>query len=185
MQSASEDAFRELYNTYFGDVYRYVLQSVRNKEDVEDLVQEIFLQAYRNFTAFRGESTYKTWLFAIAHNHLSSMWRKLFRRKKIYAQYEKEVRADLQVMGAADDWERLLLTRQLTEALQQLPDHYREVVVLRFLHEFSVADTANILHTSESRVRVLTHRALLKLRQLWDQGGEAACQMIDSKCLNN
>jgi RNA polymerase sigma-70 factor, ECF subfamily len=184
MQRTTEDAFRELYNAYFGDVYRFVLQSVRNKEDVEDLVQEIFLQAYRSFAGFRGECNYKTWLFAIAHNHLNSMWRKLFRRKKIYEQYEQDLRTERGHVGAEDDWERLLLTQHLTEALQQLPDHYRNVLTLRYLHEFSVADTGIIMHTNDARVRVLTHRALLKLREIWDGGGEAACQMIDSKCLN-
>lgn len=182
MKEVSEAAFQELYLAYFGDVYRFVYQSVCKKEDVEDLVQEIFIQAYRNFAGFRGECGYKTWLFAIAHNHLNSMWRKLFRRKKIYEQYEQEARTDLR--HAADtDWERLQLTQQLMEALQQLPDHYRDVVVLRYIHDFNVADTALILQTNEGRVRLLTHRALLKLREIWERGGVTACQMIDSKCL--
>lgn len=181
----SEEAFRELYTLYFGDVYRFVLQTVRNKEDVEDLVQEIFLQAYRSFAGFRGECNYKTWLFAIAHNHLNSMWRKLFRRKKIFEQYENDLRAEFSYGSSEDDWERKLLMQQLTEALQQLPDPYREVITLRYLHEFSVADTGIVMHTSDSRVRVLTHRGLLKLREIWDGGGDVACQMIDSNYLKN
>lgn len=184
MMNALEDSFHELYNAYFADVYRFVSQSVRNKADVEDLVQEIFLQAYRHFAGFRGECGYKTWLFAIAHNQMNSMWRKLFRRKKIFEQYEQNVRAEASLLPV-EDVERLLLTQQLSEAMGQLPDSYREVVALRYLHDFSVADTAIILNTSDSRVRVLTHRALLKLRDIWETGGETACTKIDFNYLNH
>jgi RNA polymerase sigma-70 factor (ECF subfamily) len=170
---SSEDVFRELYDAYFGDVYRYVAQSVRQKDEVEDMVQDIFLQAYRNFGKFRGECGYKTWLFAIAHHSINSMWRKFFRRKKIYEQYEQEQRDREQEAQRAFDseWERRLLHEQLLQELNRLPDHYRNVVVLRYIHEFSVADTAIIMGTSDSRVRVLTHRAILKLRENWEQGG--------------
>jgi RNA polymerase sigma-70 factor (ECF subfamily) len=81
-----------------------------------------------------------------------------------------------------EDWERRLLSQQLRVELGRLPDHYRKVVVLRYLHEFSTADVAVILDTSESRVRTLAHRAMTKLRDNWEQGGELPCQ-IDSKSL--
>jgi RNA polymerase sigma-70 factor, ECF subfamily len=165
--------FRELYDAYYGDVYRYVAQSIRQKDEIEDMVQEIFLQAYRNFGKFRGECGYKTWLFAITHHHINSMWRKFFRRKKIYEQYEQAERVQQQeLQGASDsEWERRLLHEQLLQELDRLTDPYRNVVVLRYINEFSVADTAIIMGTTDSRVRVLTHRAILKLRENWEQGG--------------
>ena len=165
--------FQELYHTHYGDIYRYVYQSVRNKDEVDDLVQEIFLQAYRGFAKFRGECGYKTWLFAIAHHHVNSMWRKFFRRKKIYEQYEQDVRIVEDGTYTIDtEWEHRVLQEHLMQELHRLPEHYREVVLLRYLHEFSVADAATIMGTNEARVRLLTHRAILKLRENWEEGGE-------------
>ncbi|KEO84659.1 RNA polymerase sigma factor [Tumebacillus flagellatus] len=169
MKPADEQAFYEIYNAYYQDVYRYVFHTVKQRADVEDLVQEIFLQAYRSFMKFRGESGYRTWLFSIAHNHLNSMWRKLFRRKQIHEQYERDVRSEL----TEDDgeWKRMLLQQELREALLQIPDHYRDVVVLRYLHDFHVGDAAVILGMTEAKVRMLTHRAILKLRDVWEREG--------------
>lgn len=173
VKQSQEDVFRELYHTYYGDIYRYIWQSVRNKDEVEDLVQDIFLQAYRSYGKFRGECGYKTWLFAIAHHHVNSMWRKFFRRKKIYEQYEQEVRTVEQGAYTLDgEWERKVLHEQLMSEMQRLPEHYRNVVLLRYIHEFSVADTATILGMNEGRVRLLAHRAILKLRENWEEGGE-------------
>lgn len=179
-----EAAFRELYDAYYADVYRFVYQSVRDKAEVEDLVQEIFWQAYRSFLTFRGECEYRTWLFSIAHNRLNSMWRKFFRRRKIAEQYERELAVEQELaQGGPDDLERLLLIQQLTAEMERLPPHYRDVIRLRYLHDFSVADTALILGVSEAKVRMLSHRAILKLRENWNGEEEAACK-IDSKYQN-
>lgn len=175
MKGETERIFRDLYNEHYGDVYRFVMQGVKRKEEVEDLVQDIFIQAYRNFEKFRGECGYKTWLFAIAHNQLNSMWRKFFRRKQIAEQYEQDLAAEAYTMD--DEWEKRILTADLHAALAQLSDAYREVMVLRYIHDFSVADTAIIMSTNETRVRVLTHRAIIKLREIWERGGEKACKI--------
>lgn len=182
MNREMETAFREIYDAYFSDVYRFVCQSVRNTSEAEDLVQEIFLQAYRSYHKFRGDCAYKTWLFSIAHHHVNSMWRKFFRRKKIREQYESELREESYSLD--EEWERRQLSEQLYQELQRLPDHYREVIVLRYLHEFSTADTALILDTNEARVRTLTHRAMTKLRTNWEKGGVLPCK-IDSKSLQH
>ncbi|ARU60007.1 hypothetical protein CBW65_02200 [Tumebacillus avium] len=175
MKGETERIFRDLYNEHYGDVYRFVMQSVKKQEEVEDLVQDIFIQAYRNFEKFRGECGYKTWLFAIAHNQLNSMWRKFFRRKQIAEQYEQDLAAEAYAMD--DEWEKRILTADLHASLAQLSDAYREVMVLRYIHDFSVADAAIIMNTKESRVRVLTHRAIIKLREIWERGGEKACKI--------
>lgn len=183
MNGEMEAAFREIYDAYYGDVYRFVCQSVRNQGEAEDLVQEVFLQAYRSFHKFRGECGYKTWLFSIAHNYVNSMWRKFFRRKKIREQYESGLREEQTAAYSMDEeWERRELSQQLHQELQRLPEHYREVIVLRYLHEFSAADAALILGTNEGHVRTLSHRAMTKLRANWEQGGVLPCK-IDSKSL--
>ena len=108
MKDVSSEAFRELYDSCYGDVYRYVYQMVGQKQEVEDLVQEVFLQAYRHFAKFRGECGYKTWLFAIAHHHVNSMWRKWFRRKKIYERYEQDIAREQEAV-VEEEWQRRLL----------------------------------------------------------------------------
>ncbi|HEU4963006.1 MAG TPA: RNA polymerase sigma factor [Bacilli bacterium] len=182
MGEEQERAFRELYDAYYADVYRYVYHAMQDKADVEDMVQEVFWQAYRSFASFRGDCEYKTWLFSIAHNRLNSMWRTFFRRKKIAAQYEQAARAEAELMQSGDgDVERVLLAQELEREMDRLPPHYREVVTLRYLHDFSVADTGRVLGMTDAKVRLLTHRAILKLRENWSEGegGPMACK-IDS-----
>lgn len=178
VKGETERLFRELYNDHYGDVYRFVRQSVQHREEVEDLVQDIFIQAYRNFEKFRGECGYKTWLFAIAHNQLNSMWRKFFRRKRIAKQYEQDIKAEAEASYTMEaEWEQRLLSSELHVALEQLSEQYREVIVLRYLHDFSVSDAAIIMNTNDTRVRVLTHRAIIKLRDIWERGEELACKI--------
>jgi RNA polymerase sigma-70 factor, ECF subfamily len=169
MRKVSEEAFHEIYNAFYEDVYRYVCQLAGKKTDAEDLVQEIFLQAYRSFAQFRGECGYKTWLFAIAHSQVNSMWRKLFRRRQIQEEYEQQVRVEANGLEE-DEWRRRLLVEELQDVLTELPPSYRDVIVLRYLHDFSVRDTGIILRMTDNKVRVQTHRGLLKLREKWEGG---------------
>lgn len=178
MGNEADELFYELYDNYFRDVYRFVYQMVRDKEQVEDLLQEIFLLVYKNLKRFRGESEYKTWLFAIAHNHVKSFWRKWLRRKKIDTAQQQDLYRQPPVISSEAAWEKRYLAEQIGDVLQAMPSTYRDVIILRYLHDFTVSETAIVLGTTNSRVSVLTHRALAKMRDLWkDEEEEIRCLM--------
>lgn len=151
--------FQEVYDAYVDEVYRFVRFMMGNSEDVYDIVQEVFLRAYRSWGQYRHDAGVKTWLFRIARNCASDF----FRRKRT----ERNIMSTQELTDASasetPSFETLLV---IDEALSKLKDTYRQVVVLRYIENFSVPDVAHILGCSETKVRTTAHRAIIKLREL-------------------
>ncbi|MGB8953842.1 MAG: sigma-70 family RNA polymerase sigma factor [Tumebacillaceae bacterium] len=161
-----EEGMYELYRAYYEDLYRFIRQLEAAHGDLDALVQEVLLVANRHFPQYRGECGYKAWLFAVARQHLNSPWRKLLRRRKGQAEEIAEVLpADLE----EDERERQRLLRELQKLFAELPRLEREVLVLRDLHEFSVREAGVILQLMDEKVRVLTERALDKVKARFPQ----------------
>lgn len=156
------DAFSELYERYLCPVYRYVRSQVPSDAVAEDLTAQVFFKALDSAGTFRGDSGYAPWIFRIAHNVIST-WR---HRKDRIAVNVDEVpeRADETpcpasqvILGEA----RSAVWRKVSE----LPPAQREVVALRYIRDFSIEEVAGITDRSRGAVRILLHRARLKLRQ--------------------
>lgn len=161
----------ELYEHYFDDVYQYLLYFTNNQQEAEDLTQETFIRVFKNYQYFKMKSSIKTWIFSIAKHVAIDQYRKnklisifpdflLQTRKSQIGNPEKEIENKT-------DWELL------QEALLKLKPHYRNVVILRGIKEYSVNETAEILNWKESKVKVDYHRALKLLKKYLksDEGG--------------
>ena len=134
---------------------------VKDYQQAEDLTQETFIKAYRNRQRFEERASVKTWLFAIAHN----VTKDHFRKKHPLQHYLGLTTSEMdwgplpeQIVELHDQQE------QLVRAIQQLKPTYRHVVILRKVKEFSTAETADILHWSDSKVKMTLKRALVELK---------------------
>lgn len=170
--SPPNEALHALYRQYADDVYRYARMMLGNAPDAYDAVQEVFLRALRAWGSYRGEASARTWLIRIAKNYLADVRRK----RRVESKYIS--RRELQDVGREDGTADAVL--EVEWALRQLRPAYRQVVVLRYIENLSVEETAQVLGWSASKVRTTAHRAMMELRRMWGEAPEGGVQPGES-----
>lgn len=171
--SGEVDLFHELIRPYERMVYLAVFAMVKNEAEAEDGAQEVMISAYRNLRSFRGDSKFSTWLVTIAMNE----GRKRLRKSKSASlesldEDKGEHEGDFTPV-ALTDWreiplaalEKKELREKVRQAVQELPDIYREVVVLRDLEELNQEETAAALRIPISLVKVRLHRGRMMMQK--------------------
>ncbi len=172
------EAFEDLVRHESPRLYRLIVRIVRDPDEARSVLQETFLQAFKGLKGFRGDAKLTTWLYGIAINQA----RASLRRSRRYQTLEEEDIDRLQPSFRSGEFaDRLkswnpdrvteLAERQrlVREAIDQLPENYRMVVILRDIEELSTAEAARILQISEGALRVRLHRARQALRSLLDR----------------
>lgn len=156
------DVITEWFYEYSDDIYNFLIYYT-GSGDVEDLVQEVFVKAFRNFNSFQKNSTPKTWLFSIARNVAIDEKRKYKKERTKREKVQKEI--NQQVPTPETIYQFNESKKQLYYTIQSLKQNYRDVLILRGIKEFSVQETATILNWSENKVKVTFHRALKALEK--------------------
>jgi RNA polymerase sigma-70 factor, ECF subfamily len=175
-------AFEELVKRYEDRIYRLGLKMLRSPEDAEDLLQKTFLSVFEKMNQFRGESSVSTWIFRIATNHALMKLRKDKGKNidsldaPVCLEQENLVpQIPAENTDVVELYERKELLEKLEQALQQLPDIYRLVFILRDVEGFSNKEVAKMLNLSVPAVksRILRARLHLKDYLTGSQGKEA------------
>lgn len=167
-------AFRTLMQRHNQLLYRTVRSIVKNEAEAEDAVQEAWLRAYRSLHEFRGESRLATWLVRIAVNEALGRLRGVARRAEVIpldttvdsATFAGEPNMQMPETERPDRLaERAELRRVLEAHIDELPESFRSVFVLRAVEEMSVEEVAAVLGIPESTVRTRHFRARSMLRE--------------------
>ena len=161
---ADRAAFAVLYRRYLDRVYGYAFYQLGDHHDAEDATERTFLAALRALHTFRDEgSTFRAWLFRIAHNTIANARRSRFRRRT------EPLPEGLQRAAPNADPARLVVEaeegRRVLRAVAELPDDRRQVVLLRFVDGLSSREIGQVMDRSEGAARVLLHRALRDLAE--------------------
>jgi RNA polymerase sigma-70 factor (ECF subfamily) len=172
----------QLYTRYLELLARLQIgRRLQGKADALDLVQETFLEAHRHFARFRGESEreFVAWLRQILAGRLNLLLRRYLGTQGRNARLERELALELEQSSAVLDAgliapqsspsQQAMRREQgvlLADALAQLPENYREVIVLRHLEGLPFAEVARRLGRTEDSVQKLWVRALARLRRL-------------------
>ena len=131
--AGSREAFDELVRRYRRPVYNLVRALTAGDGDAEDLVQDVFVRAFRAIVGFRGDSAFKSWLYRIAVNVVHTHHQR--RRTREAFSGGRMAEADLGDVPDGGNLEEAVLQRQVIErALAALPEHLRVLVVLRDVH---------------------------------------------------
>jgi RNA polymerase sigma-70 factor (ECF subfamily) len=159
------EAFAAIVTRYGPALYRFVSRLLDEPADIEDALQETFLDAWRGLSSFRGDASLQTWLFTLA-------------RRRVYARYKRlaasgsrapvrldEVTDRLPARNAdpADLHRQHDLIAALDAALRMLPPRQRSVWILREIEDFAYADIATVMASSLDAVRGLLERARTSL----------------------
>lgn len=163
------EAFGRLVDTYKTPVYNLAYRMLRNGSDAEDAAQEIFLRAYRKLATYDRERKFVTWLLSIASNYCIDVLR---RRRATLVDIEDVAFA---LPSDAPGPERSALNQEQREAVaravNQLPDTYRLVTVLRYYNDCSYDEIERITGLTEATVKTRLFRARRQLEELLEAEG--------------
>jgi RNA polymerase sigma-70 factor (ECF subfamily) len=136
------------------DIRRYAARNCR-AADIDDAVQETLLLLYRRVGTLRVVTSFSAWLFAVARRACL----RLLRRAAGTADASADVEMRLAHLAPED------VRIDLSRAIQSLPDHYREVILLRDIEELSIDEIAGVLALTRESVKARIHRARLMIRE--------------------
>ncbi|GGD72176.1 RNA polymerase sigma factor [Caballeronia grimmiae] len=194
-------AFEAMMRRHNRRLYRLARATLRNEAEAEDALQDAYLHAFRSMSQFRGDSQLLTWLSRLVLNECFARLRRSARRQNVIPIVDAPAaieRAD--TTRSHDDAPDQALARAQVRALlerklDELPDLFRVVFVLRSIEEMSVEETAQCLHIPEATVRSRHFRARSLLRESLAQAfdlaerdvfefGGARCDRIVAKVLS-
>jgi RNA polymerase sigma-70 factor (ECF subfamily) len=171
--AGATDLFHELIRPYEHMVYSTVFAMVKNEAEAEDGAQDTMISAFRHLRSFRGDSKFSTWLVTIAMNEGRKRLRKNRTASLESLDGEKEEHEGDFTPVALTDWreipsvalEKKELREKVRAAVQELPQIYREVVVLRDLEELNQEETATALGIPITLVKVRLHRGRIMMQK--------------------
>ncbi|MBE5104924.1 sigma-70 family RNA polymerase sigma factor [Bacillus thuringiensis] len=161
--SGNKEAYSELYDKTIQEVYKTAHFLIEDKADVDDVVQEIYIQVYESLRKYDSEKPFRPWLIGLTikqiHSYRRKRWMRLRTVKKAEVQ-RKPVQLDF-----SNDVVSKISNQKLTEFIHKLPYKLKQVIILRYLHDYSQEEVAQILHIPIGTVKSRIHAALKKLRQ--------------------
>lgn len=156
-------AFGQIYDEFVKRMFKFVRLKVQNQQEAEDLVQEVFVKAYKGLPSLKMENlNFSAWLYRVASNTVNDYFRKKYRTPEMTSidesfditdgyslEEEAAINSDLEIVRAA---------------LNNLPPQYKQVLELRFVQDLTLDETAAVLNKSNLSVRLAQFRALKKLK---------------------
>lgn len=164
-KEGDKSAFAQLYDHFFDKIYRYVYFRV-SIDDVEDVVETIFIKAWSNMDRYEKKDVkFSSWLFRVAHNAVIDYRRAQRKFLPIDPRIEDES------LNAAPKMrtEQSLRSEAVRNAIRSLKEPYRQLVTLKFLIGLSNSEIAEIMSQREGNIRVMQFRALKKLKQILEE----------------
>ena len=147
-----------LYNQYSKAMYNLAYRILNNREDTEDILQDVFVECFRNIDSFRFESTFGAWLKKITINKCINQ----IKKKKI----DLTLCDTLPSVTYEEEDEVLYDTEKIFKTIETLPDGYRIILTLYLLEGYDHSEISQILGISESTSKSQYSRAKEKLRNL-------------------
>ena len=175
LRAGEEAAYEELVRGYGGRLLAVARRFLRSEDDARDAVQDAFLSAFRNIGRFEGQARLSTWLHRIVVN--AALMKLRTRRRRPELPIEELLPGFLEdghLAHPAVEWrksdtdpvEREELRRLVLEKIQELPEGYRNVLMLRDIEDLDTEETAKMMGLSTGAVKTRLHRARLALREL-------------------
>jgi len=180
LKAGSEEAFGILIAQYHQPLFSLIARSLTDPADAADITQEVFIKVFRSIRGFHGESSLRTWLYRIAVHEASNQRRWWSRHKR----QELTIDSSLDAADSDDDGLSLATTladrggspfdhavqaelrHRVEEALRQIPESFRTVVVLREIEGFAYEEIAEILNVNIGTVKSRLTRGRSALRAL-------------------
>lgn len=174
LRDRDERAFRELLELHRDRVFNITFRMLGNRAEAEDVAQEVFISVFKTIDQFREESKFSTWLYRVAVNHCKNRIKYLARRhdrdrdeldETSHQQNGATLGAPVRAAQPDRALEGAQMERLLQEAIGNLDDDHRVVVVLRDVEDLSIEEICEITGLPDGTVKSRLHRARLALRK--------------------
>jgi RNA polymerase sigma-70 factor, ECF subfamily len=162
--SGNKQAFGELYDRTIQEVYKTIHFLLDEKADVDDVVQETYIQVFKNLSKFDRKRNFKPWITGIAIKQIHAYRRKRWMLLRVINKvglYEKS-----EVIDITNEMIEKIANEKIAELVNHLPFKLKQVVILHYLNEHSQEDVAAILNIPIGTVKSRIHASLKKLRQV-------------------
>ena len=158
------EAFSFIYERYVSRIYSYIFYRIGSEADAEDITSRVFYRAFGHIGNYVDKGVpFSAWLYRIAHNLIANWHRDSHRRKEVPLEDQMELPA------RADHPERALEKSQemelLLRGIRRLSPERQQLLILKFVEDYSNAEIGEIMGKSEGAIKSLYHRALIALRE--------------------
>jgi RNA polymerase sigma-70 factor (ECF subfamily) len=159
----ADAAFQELVDCYKERLYWHIRYILKNHEDTDDVLQNVFIKIFKNIRKFKGDSRLYSWMYRIARNESLTFLKKRSKMLKITS----EELQDHIVNNLESDvyFEGDEIQMKLQKAISTLPEKQREVFQLRYFEEMKYKDMAELLQTTEGALKSNYHHASNKVEE--------------------
>jgi RNA polymerase sigma-70 factor (ECF subfamily) len=154
-------SLQELMQQHGQEVWNYAYLLTKNHHASDDIAQDVFLQAFLHISAFRGESSVRTWLFSITRNMAFNYKKSSFFRKVTLLEF---ISPAPRTASAEDQFMNRTYTDSIWQLVLKLPPKYREVLLLDAKYEMPLTEVALLLQISIGTVKSRLHRARNKMK---------------------
>lgn len=163
------ETYQEIVRRYEKKLFSYLYRLVRNKEEVEDILQNVFVKVYKNLDKFDQEKKFSSWIYRIAHNEAINFLKR--RGKKHFVSWEDlsedhKVEAKSEEKSAFDTWVIKESDAEMRKAMKSLPERYRQVLELRYFQEKTYVEIGKLIKKPVNTVGTLINRAKKSLLQI-------------------
>lgn len=170
-------AIEQIMLEYGTKVLHLAYYYLKDRHLAEDVAQEVFVKAYRNWDSFRGESSIYTWLYKITVNLCRDKARSAWWRRLVPSEDPRSTSDELELSSVEEDPEEAAVLSEerdrLMEQVMSLPDSYREAVVLYYYQDLSTVEIAEVTGQNENTIKTRLFRARAMLKNQLLKGGVA------------
>jgi RNA polymerase sigma-70 factor, ECF subfamily len=165
------EQFNELYEKFHQEIFRFLVYMVKDKQHAEDLVQEVYIKVLDSYDRFRGQSSERTWIYSIAR-HVAIDWLRKQQRRKKRGFFQAEIDEEQLIIKDHGPLPEEIVTQNETmkaiyQSLEDCSVDQKTVIILRYIQGLSIAETAEALNWSESKVKTTQHRAIKRLKKIF------------------
>ncbi len=170
IQNQNHQAYVDLFRRYQKKLFLYIYRLIRDRDETEDILQNVFAKAYKNIQHFDLERKFSSWIYRIAHNEAVNY---LKRKSKRYIVSWEDVTTSKDKLETAsneepieDQWLHQEIAQEIGEALKKLPKQYRQILNMRYFKEYSYEQISKILGKPVNTVGTIINRAKKKLFEI-------------------
>lgn len=165
------ESYGKLYDSYVGQIYRFVYFKVSSREEAEDITSEVFLKAWNYVQENKEIKSFSGLLYRIARNSIIDSYRR--KAAKPESRLDGDDENEKVEVGDSGKWLEVenvkLESEKILKVLKKLKQEYQEVITFRYVDELEIDEIAEIMGKGKVTIRVTLHRALKKLQELIEE----------------